>query len=43
VEVEVEWIDRIYLNSYVPQLQHDEGVVGFFRYHGDIRLPPRSL
>src|SRR6266403_3005026 len=33
VELEVECIDRMYLNVYVPQLQHDRGVVGFFRYH----------
>jgi hypothetical protein len=33
VELEVECIDRMYLNVYVPQLQHDKGVVGFFRYH----------
>ncbi len=23
----------LYLNVYVPQLQHDKGVVGFFRFH----------
>ena len=33
VELEVECIDRMYLNVYVPQLQHDKGVVAFFRYH----------
>jgi hypothetical protein len=33
VGLEVECIDRMYLNIYVPQLQHDKGVVGFFRYH----------
>src|SRR6266404_6110114 len=33
VELEVECIDRMYLNVYVPQLQHDKGVVGFFRFH----------
>jgi len=33
VDLEVECIDRMYLNIYVPQLQHDKGVVGFFRYH----------
>jgi hypothetical protein len=31
--LEVESIDRMYLNVYVPKLQCDKGVVGFFRYH----------
>jgi len=31
--LEVEGIDRMYLNVYVPQLQHAGGVVGFFRRH----------
>jgi DNA-binding PadR family transcriptional regulator len=33
VQLELECIDRMYLNVYVPQLQHDKGVVGFFRFH----------
>ena len=33
VSLEVEGIDRMYLNVYVPQLQRDLGVVGFFRFH----------
>ncbi len=33
VTLEVEGIDRMYLNLYVPRLQHARGVVGFFRYH----------
>ena len=33
VTLEVEGIDRMYLNLYVPRLQHERGVVGFFRYH----------
>ena len=33
VTLEVECIDRMYLNVYVPQLQHERGVVAFFRYH----------
>src|SRR3954447_24955102 len=33
VSLEVEGIDRMYLNVYVPQLQRDTSVVGFFRYH----------
>lgn len=31
--LEVECIDRIYMNVYMPQLQSDLGVVGFFRKH----------
>jgi hypothetical protein len=33
VTLEVESLDRMYLNVYVPQLQHERGVVAFFRYH----------
>lgn len=33
VELEVESIDRMYLNVYVPDLQYEKGVVSFFRYH----------
>lgn len=33
VTMEIESIDRMYLNVYVPQLQSVNGVVGFFRKH----------
>lgn len=33
VMLEVESIDRMYLNVYVPPLQHERGVVKFFRQH----------
>jgi hypothetical protein len=33
VTLEIEGIDRLYLNVYVPKLQHVGGVVGFFRGH----------
>jgi hypothetical protein len=33
VSLEVEGIDRMYRNVYVPQWQRERGVVGFFRYH----------
>jgi len=33
VELEVESIDRMYLNVYVPKLQRNLGVVSFFRFH----------
>jgi hypothetical protein len=33
VTLEVEGIDRMYLNVYVPRLQWEQGVVGFFHKH----------
>jgi hypothetical protein len=33
VTLEIESIDRLYLNVYVPPLQRELGVVGFFRHH----------
>ena len=33
VTLEVEGIDRMYLNVYVPQLQRELGLVGFLRNH----------
>jgi hypothetical protein len=33
VTLEVEGIDRMYLNVYQPKLQHDRGVASFFRFH----------
>ena len=33
VTLEVEGIDRMYLNAYVPSLQYEGGVVSFFRHH----------
>lgn len=33
VTLAVESIDRLYLNVYIPPLQHERGVVRFFRYH----------
>jgi hypothetical protein len=33
VVLEVESIDRMYCNLYVPGLQHVNGVVRFFRVH----------
>lgn len=33
VTLEVDCIDRMYLNVYVPQLQREQGVVNFLRYH----------
>ena len=33
VTLEVECIDRMYLNVYVAKLQYAAGVVSFFRFH----------
>jgi len=33
VVLELESIDRMYLNAYVPRLQYEKGVVGFLRHH----------
>jgi hypothetical protein len=33
VTLKVECIDRMYLNLYQPRLQHELGVVGFFKAH----------
>src|SRR6202162_3230387 len=33
VTLEVEGIDRMYLNVYVPVLQREQGVASFFRFH----------
>lgn len=33
VNLELECIDRMYLNVYVPQLQRASGVASFFRFH----------
>jgi hypothetical protein len=33
VTLTIEGIDRLYLNAYIPKLQHVMGVVSFFRFH----------
>jgi hypothetical protein len=33
VTLEVEGIDRMYLNVYIPGLQREKGVASFFRFH----------
>src|SRR6478672_2898375 len=33
VTLEVQGIDRMYLNVYQPRLQTDRGVAAFFRFH----------
>jgi len=43
VKLSVEGIDRMYLNVYVPRLQIEQGVVGFFREHRGQPLPSAAL
>jgi hypothetical protein len=43
VKLAVEGIDRMYLNVYVPRLQSELGVVGFFREHRGQPLPSAAL
>jgi hypothetical protein len=38
VTLEVEGIDRMYLNVYVSDLQCDQGVVWFLRHHRGHRI-----
>jgi hypothetical protein len=33
VTLQLESLDRMYLHLYVPKLQYEKGVVGFFRFH----------
>ena len=43
VTLEVESIDRMYLNLYAPRLQHDIGVLGFFRERGQPVASPQVM
>jgi len=43
VTLEVESIDRMYLNVYVPSLQTDTGVAYFWRYHRQHRFASSVL
>ncbi len=43
VTLEVEGIDRMYLNVYIPQLQREQGVAGFFRFHRGHRFASSAL
>ena len=43
VQFEIESIDRMYLNLYIPQLQRAEGCAHFFRYHRGQPLPSSAL
>ena len=43
VKLALEGIDRMYLNVFVPRLQHEMGIVGFFREHRGHPLPSAAL
>jgi hypothetical protein len=43
VKLSVEGIDRMYLNVFVPGLQYEQGIVGFFRHHRGQPLPSAAL
>lgn len=43
VTLEVEGIDRMYLNVYIPQLQWDRGVVGFLRPDRGHQFPSSAV
>jgi len=43
VELDIEGIDRLYLNAYQPRLQTGGGVVGFFREHRGAVVASTSL
>jgi hypothetical protein len=43
VSLEIESIDRMYLNVYVPQLQYPGGVASFFQAHRGARFASSAL
>jgi hypothetical protein len=43
VTFELEGIDRMYLNLYVPMLQTEQGVAGFWRFHRGHRFASSAL
>ena len=43
VKLAVEGIDRMYLNNYVPKLQHEQGIVWFFREHRGLPVPSAAV
>lgn len=43
ITFELEGIDRLYLNLYVPQLQVESGVASFFRHHRGDRFASSAL
>lgn len=43
VTLQIDGIDRMYLNLYQPRLQHAGGVVAFFRSHRDMPIASSAL
>ena len=43
VALDIEGIDRVYLNAYQPRLQSGGGVVGFFREHRGAQVASTTL
>jgi len=43
ITLELECIDRMYLNVFVPRLQREVGVAGFFRFHRGHRFASSVL
>src|SRR5215467_14247864 len=43
VTLEVEAIDRMYLNVYIPGLQREQGVASFFRFHHGYQFVSSAL
>jgi hypothetical protein len=43
VTLEVEGIDRMYMNVYIPHLQRDVGVASFFRFHRGYQFASSAL
>ena len=43
VTLEIEGIDRMYLNVYIPALQREGGVASFFRFHRGHRFASSVL
>jgi hypothetical protein len=43
VNLELECIDRMYLNVYVPQLQYEKGISAFFRFHRGHKFASSAL
>lgn len=43
VTLEIEGIDRMYLNAYVPELQYATGAASFFRFHRGAQFASNAL
>jgi hypothetical protein len=43
VTLELECMDRVYMNVCVRQLQYDKGIVGFFRFHRGHKFASSAL